>query len=99
MPPNGPFRAIVEAILTADETAPWKQRHTAAQIHRPLVREHAYAGSCDPIRRFLQQRRLDQRETFIPLDNQPGVRAEADYGHIAVDFPKGRRSVPVLIVT
>ena len=43
--------------------------------------------------------RLDRRETFIPLEHRPGRRAEADFGHIYVDFPDGRRQVPVLLVT
>ena len=95
----GPFRAIVDAILAADETAPRKQRHTAMQIFRRLVAEHGYTGGYDQVRRYLQQQRLDRRETFIPLDHDPGQRAEADFGHIHVDFPDGRRLVPVLIVT
>jgi transposase len=98
-PMFGPFRSIVDAILDADQTAPRKQRHTASQIHRRLVAEYGYLGSYDPVRRYLQQHRLSQRMTFIPLDHRPGIRAEADFGHIHVDFPDGRRPVPVLIVT
>jgi transposase len=92
-------RPIVDDILDADQTAPPKQRHTAAQIFRRLVAEHNYAGSYDPIQRYLKQRGLDRRETFIPLAHPPGHRAEADFGHIHVDFPEGRRLVPVLVVT
>lgn len=98
-PVFGPFRSFVDEILAADETAPRKQRHTASQIHRRLVAEKGYTGKYDQIRRYLQQKRLSRRETFIPLEHQPGVRAEADFGHIYVDFPDGRRQVPVLIVT
>src|SRR5829696_8095319 len=98
-PVFGPFRAAVDAILAADETAPRKQRHTATQIHRRLVAEQAYAGGYDQVRRYLQQKRRDRRETFIPLEHRPGVRAEADFGHIHADFPDGRRQVPVLLVT
>jgi len=98
-PVFGPFRALVDAIVAADKTAPRKQRHTAMQIYRRLVAEHAYTGGYDQIRRYVQQLRRDHRETFIPLGHRPGVRAEADFGHIAVDFPDGRRQVPVLLVT
>jgi transposase len=98
-PVFGPFRSIVDAILEGDQTAPRKQRHTAMQVHRRLVAEHGYHGAYDQVRRYLQGRRLNQRETFIPLDHMPGVRAEADFGHIHVDFPDGRRPVPVLVVT
>lgn len=92
-------RQIADDILTHDQTAPPKQRHTAAQIFRRLVAEHNYTGSYDPIQRHLKQCGLDRRETFLPLAHPPGHRAEADFGHIHVDFPEGRRLVPVLIVT
>jgi transposase len=98
-PVFGAFRRIVDDILDADQTAPPKQRHTASQIFRRLVAEHGYTGGYDQVRRHLKQQRLDRRETFIPLDHPPGHRAEADFGHIHVDFPDGRRLVPVLVVT
>jgi transposase len=98
-PTFGAFRAIVDDILVTDRTAPPKQRHTASQIFRRLVAEHHYAGGYDQVRRYLKQQRLDRRETFIPLAHPPGHHAEADFGHIHVDFPDGRRLVPVLVVT
>lgn len=98
-PVFGPFRAIVDAIVAADAQAPPKQRHTASQIHRRLVKEHGYTGQYDQVRRHLRDLRLARRETFIPLDHAPGHRCEADFGHIHVDFPDGRRLVPVLVVT
>jgi transposase len=98
-PVFGPFRSFVDEILAADEAAPRKQRHTASQIYRRLVAEKGYTGKYDQVRRYLQQKRLDRRETFIPLEHRPGARAEADFGHIHVDFPDGRRRVPILIVT
>jgi transposase len=98
-PVFGPFLSFVEEIVAADETAPRKQRHTARQIYRRLVVEKGYTGKYDQVRRYLQKKRLDRRETFIPLEHRPGIRAEADFGHIHVDFPDGRRQVPILIVT
>src|SRR3990172_6115150 len=44
-PRLGPFKPIIEEILQADEQAPRKQRHTAAQMFRRLRSEHGYAGS------------------------------------------------------
>lgn len=46
----------------------------------------------------MKQHRESKRETFIPLDYQPGQRVEADFGEIQVDFPEGRRKVNVLIL-
>jgi transposase len=97
-PKLGPFTARIDEILAADEQAPRKQRHTATQVFRRLVQE-SYAGGYDQVRRYIRRKRRRARETFIPLVHAAGQRAEADFGHIYVDFPEGRRQVPVLIVT
>jgi transposase len=96
-PVLGAFHAVIDAILAADEQAPPKQRHTAMQLYRRLRDEYAYAGGYDPVRRYVARHRKDHRETFIPLAHDPGQRLEADFGHIHVDFPDGRRLVPVLV--
>ena len=96
-PVLGSFHAVIDAILADDEQAPPKQRHTAMQLFRRLRDEHAYPGGYDQVRRYVQRRRRDRRETFIPLAHDPGQRLECDFGHIQVDFPDGRRPVPVLI--
>jgi transposase len=93
----GAFHAVIDAILVSDETAPPKQRHTAMQIYRRLRDEHAYQGGYDQVRRYVGQPQRERRETFIPLAHDPGQRLEADFGHIYVDFPEGRKQVPVLI--
>ena len=43
-PKLGPFYEVIDQILSDDETAPRKQRHTAAQICRRLRNEHGYRG-------------------------------------------------------
>jgi transposase len=96
-PVLGSFHHAIDAILAADEDAPPKQRHTAMQVFRRLCDEHAYTGGYDQVRRYVAKHRRNHKETFIPLAHDPGVRLEADFGHIHVDFPDGRRLVPVLI--
>ena len=98
-PKLGRFKPIIDEILKADETAPRKQRHTAARIFRRLVEEHQYKGGYDQVRRYIGGRRRSNQETFIPLVHSPGQRMEADFGHIYVDFPDGRRQVAVLLLT
>jgi len=98
-PVLGPVQTIVDQILTDDENAPAKQRHTAAQVFRRLQDEHSYQGSYSPVQRYVRRRRRSHRETFIPLGHLPGERVEADFGHIGVDFPDGRRQIPFLTVT
>jgi transposase len=96
-PVSGAFHPLIDAILVADESAPPKQRHTAMQVFRRLQREHTYRGGYDQVRRYIQRRRRNCRETFIPLAHDAGQRLEADFGHIYVDLPEGRRQVPVLV--
>ncbi|HZZ77622.1 MAG TPA: IS21 family transposase [Gemmataceae bacterium] len=97
-PRLGAFHGVIDAILADDETAPPKQRHTASQVFRRLRDEHGYRGGYDQVRRYVGQHRRDRRETLIPLAHDPGQRLEADFGHIYVDFPDGRKQVPVLVV-
>jgi transposase len=98
-PVLGPFRAVVDQILADDEQAPPKQRHTAMQVFRRLRDEHGYPGCYGQVRRHLRRHRGHHQETFIPLGHLPGQRLEADFGHIHVDFPNGRRLVPFLVAT
>ena len=93
----GRSQAIIDQILVDDETAPPKQRHTAAQVFRRLRDEHDYRGGYAQVQRYVLKHRRRHRETFIPLGHLPGQRLEADFGHIHVDFPDGRRLVPFLV--
>jgi transposase len=98
-PRLGPYKALIEQILAEDEQAPRKQQHTAAKLYRRLRDEHGYAGGYDQIRRYVGKLVRDRHETFIPLTHPAGRRLEADFGHIYVDFPDGRRQVSVLLLT
>src|SRR4051812_31362311 len=98
-PVLGPFHPVIDQILIDDEAAPPKQRHTAAQVFRRLRDEHGYPGGYAQVQRYLRRHRVRHQETFIPLGHLPGRRLEADFGHIHVDFPHGRRLVPFLLTT
>jgi len=93
----GPVLAVIDQVLRDDEDAPPKQRHTAAQLFRRLRDEHGYLGGYAQVRRYVHKYRRRHQETFIPLGHLPGRRLEADFGHIHVDFPDGRRLVPFLV--
>jgi transposase len=94
-----PFKPVIDALLQGDEEAPRKQRHSAAKIFRRLRDEHCYPGGEERVRLYVRAQQRRHIETFIPLDHDPGQRVEADFGHIAVDFPEGRRQVSVLLAT
>jgi transposase len=94
-----PFKPVLDKLVLDDEQAPRKQRHTAKKLFRRLTQEHGYTGSYERVRLYVRSQERDRRETFIPLDHDPGQRLEADFGHVYVDFPEGRRQVPVLVAT
>ncbi len=96
-PKLGLFTSVIDEILKADEQAPPKQRHTAMRVFQRLKDEHGYVGGYDQVRRYVGKHRRDRRETFIPLAHDPGQRLECDFGHVYVEFPEGRRQVPVLV--
>jgi transposase len=96
-PKLGQFLTLIEAILEQDGTAPIKQRHTSMQIFRRLASDHGYGGKYDPVRRYVNKRRLEERQTLIPLRHEPGRRIECDFGQVAVDLAEGRRTVDVLV--
>ncbi len=96
-PRLGPFQSIIDQILIDDESAPPKQRHTAAQVFRRLRDEQGYRGGYAQVQRYVRTHRPRHQETFIPLGHLPGERLEADFGHIHVDFPDGRKLVPFLV--
>jgi transposase len=91
------FKDRIRQILEDDKQSPPKQRHTAQRIFERIQAE-GYAGSYDPVRRFVKTLKEHTRETFIPLSHDAGQRLESDFGEISVDFPEGRRKVPVLIL-
>lgn len=97
-PKLGSFLLFIDQILQSDLTQPPKQRHTALRIFERLRDEQGYSGGYDQVRRFVQKHRRREQETFLYLDVVPGDRLECDFGHIQVDFPDGRREVPVLLL-
>jgi transposase len=94
----GRFYPFIQQILADDEQAPPKQRHTFRRIFERLRDEHGYSGGYDAVRRYAGKQQRQHVETFIPLTRDPGQRLEADFGHIYVDFPKGRQQIPVLLL-
>jgi transposase len=96
-PKYDPFQAIIDQILADDESAPTKQRHTVAQVFRRVRNEQGYPGGYAQVQRYISKHWRRHWETFIPLGHLPGQRLEADFGHIYVDFPEGRRIVPFLV--
>ena len=78
----------------ASQATPHRHADVSSSPRRKRLPRLLWPG---PTLRAAAQRR--HRETFIPLGHLPGQRLEADFGHIHVDFPEGRRLVPFLVTT
>jgi transposase len=82
-PPRRPkldaFVGIIDRILEEDKSRPAKQRHTSKRIFERLREEHGYAGGITIVKDYVRERRLRQREVFVPLRHDPG-HAQVDFG-------------------
>jgi transposase len=78
-PKLDPFTAIIDRILEEDKERPAKQRHTSKRIFERLRDEYGYAGGITIVKDYVHDRRLRQREVFVPLRHDAG-HAQADFG-------------------
>ncbi|PVC80849.1 IS21 family transposase [Streptomyces sp. CS014] len=89
-----PYKPVIDAILTADLTAPRKQRHTVKRIYDRLLDEHAADVSYQMVRGYVAVRRAEIRlqagkgvvDAFVPQTHRPGAEAEVDFGDVTVNL-------------
>jgi transposase len=84
-PKLDPFIGIIERILEEDKSRPAKQRHTSKRIFERLRDEHGYAGGLTIVKDHVHERRLRQREVFVPLRHDPG-HAQVDFGEALAEI-------------
>lgn len=77
------FLPIIAEILTADQKAPRKQRHSAKRIFDRLKDEHAFTGGYTIVKDAVRSWKQSQKEVFLPLTHRPG-EAQVDYGFARV---------------
>jgi transposase len=74
---------IIDQILQEDQSRPAKQRHSAVRIWQRLRDEYAFNGSYSTVKEYVRERKLSQREMFVPLAHPPG-HAQVDFGEALV---------------
>jgi len=84
-PKLDPFIGIIDQILEEDKRRPAKQRHTTKRIFERLRDEHGFAGGLTIVKDYVHERRLRQREVFVPLSHEPG-HAQADFGEALAEI-------------
>jgi transposase len=84
-----PVSAIIDSWLSADLTAPRKQRHTAKRVYDRLRAEHGFPGSERQVRAYVAawgQAHRTEAEGFVPLAYPPGLEAQCDWGEARVEI-------------
>ncbi len=73
------FTGIIDQILQDDKVVPRKQRHTAIRIHARLCDEHAFRGGRTIVTSYVREKKLRNKEVYVPLAHDPG-HAQVDFG-------------------
>ena len=94
----GPFLEIIDEILEGDKTVHRKQHHTARRIFDRLKDEYGYPGGYTAVKEVVRDRRLRQREVFMPLSHRPG-EAQVDFGAADVIWEGQQRRVALFVMT
>jgi transposase len=92
------FLPIIHQILTDDQQAPKKQRHTAKRIWERLRDEYGSAGCYSSVKQAVRQWKQTRREVFLPLSHPPG-EAQVDYGEATVTVAGESKKVALFVVT
>ena len=84
-PKLDPFIGIIDRILEEDKSRPAKQRHTSKRIFERLRDEHGFGGGLTIVKDYVHERRLRQREVFVPLRHDPW-HAQVDFGEALAEI-------------
>jgi hypothetical protein len=82
---------FIDAILTADLSAPRKQRHTAARIYKRLQAERSdWLVGHSRVREYVSFRKrqlgMTKQEVFIPQSYPPAAEAQCDWYEAYADL-------------
>jgi transposase len=84
----GPWKAVIDGWLEADQSAPRKQRHTARRVWERLIDEHQANVAESTVRRYVGEARRRQAfpvmEVMVPQRHPLGEEGEVDFGDITV---------------
>jgi transposase len=88
-----PAKALIDAMLREDVSAPKKQRHTARRVHARLIDEHKLTEiTYSTVRDYVRDRRpqiwaeagRSPQEVYIAQVHEPGAQAEVDFADLWV---------------
>lgn len=93
------YKARIEALLAEAERMPRKQRYTGRKIFE-LLKEEGFAGSESTVRAYIGRQRRGKQRTpvYLPLEFDPGMDAQADWGEAVVDIAGERVTVQLFVM-
>jgi transposase len=74
-----PHKEWIDEILASDQKVHKKQRHSVLRIFNRLKDERNFNGGYTIVREYIAEKRLKNKEMFIPLIHEPGM-AQCDFG-------------------
>jgi transposase len=98
-PVIGPYKQRIAELLEKSKKQPRKQRYTAYRIYEILVGE-GYQGSAGSVLNYVsqQRRKRKRRDTYLPLEFDPGQDAQVDWGEAEVEMVGKRVAVQVFVM-
>ena len=98
-PQLGAHKAQLEALLAENETLPRKQRYTVHLLFKQ-VQAAGYTGAESTVRGYVTQYRQThkRRDVYLPLEFDPGVDAQVDWGEADVILAGERVTVQLFVM-
>ena len=98
-PVLGPYKARIDELLAQNKQLPRKQRYTGSRIFQEL-KKVGYRGSESTVRHYIWRQRKAQRrpQLFLPLEYEPGIDAQTDWGEAEVILAGQRVTVQLFVM-
>ena len=93
------YKAYIEALLAEAERMPRKQRYTGRKIFE-LLKVEGFAGAESTVRAYIGRQRRGKQRTpvYLPLEFDPGMDAQTDWGEAVVDIAGERVTVQLFVM-
>lgn len=98
-PVLGPYKTRIDELLKESEQQRRKQRYTAHRIYE-LIQAEGYAGSEGSVHNYVCRQRQGRkvRDSFLPLEFDPGMDAQVDWGEAEAEIAGKREMVHLFIL-
>jgi transposase len=98
-PVLGPYKAQIEQLLSENDKLPRKQRYTSHRIYKAICAD-GYTGSESGVRRYVGKLRRQMKgpQIYIPLEFDPGMDAQVDWGEAWVKLAGEEREVELFVM-